>query len=126
MESCPYHRAARTDPSVPRLWGNEHLRPPPRFYIASGEWPDGRLDTEAPPEVRLARAVVLRLEQERGSRRLEYVAREAGVSVPTLRDLCNGTFWGDLDTIARLERFLEIRLWGDEHQKRSSFPPEAT
>ena len=110
-----------------RLWGNEHLCHPPRFSITSGEWPDGRLDTKAPPVARLARAVVLRLEQrleqEHGSRNLEYVARKANVSVLTLRDLCNGTFWGDLDTIARLERFLGIRLWGDEHQKRSSFPP---
>ena len=99
-----------------QLWGDEHLRPVPRTHINSGEWPDGQLSTEAPPEARLVQALVVRLQQACGSRNLKEVAKTAQVSVHTLGDLINGTFWGDLTTIARLERVVSTRLWGDEHR----------
>ena len=99
-----------------RLWDDEHFRPPPRSYIKSGEWPYGRLDKGAPPEARLAQAIGIRLQETAGRRGLKKVAELAGVSLLTVRDLCNGTFWGDLITIARLEAVLNKRLWGDEHR----------
>ena len=102
-----------------RLWGDEHLRPDPRSYINSGEWPDGQLRMYVPPEVDLLRALVLRLREECKNRNLKQVAETAKVSVHTLEDLIDGTYWGDLTTIARLERRLGTRLWGDEHRSSS-------
>ena len=99
-----------------RLWGDEHLRPPPRSYTNSGEWPNGKLSREAPAEADLLQALVLRLQGACGRRSLSDVAHKAKVSVHTIRDLINGTSWGDLTTIARLERFLGTRLWGEEHR----------
>ena len=101
-----------------RLWGDEHLPPAPRTYIKSGEWPYGLLDKDAPPEARLVQAVVLRLQEacaESDLEDLEDVAKKAEVSIQTLRDLTDGAVWGDLTTIARVERVLKTRLWGEEH-----------
>ena len=107
-----------------RLWGDEHHRPPPRYYITSGEWPDGRLHTKAPPEgpprsggrpktrTRM-REPPLGVYRPGSLRHYSHPAR------PMQRE-CSGV---TCTPSPRLERFLKARLWGDEHQKRRPFTP---
>ncbi len=46
---------------------------------------------------------------------LSDLARTAGISEGVLYKVLNGSTWGDVVTIARLERALGMALWGDEH-----------
>ncbi len=87
----------------------------PRAYMASGDWPDGQLAEDAPPEARLVAGLARRLREAVGDRSLRSVARDSGLSVGTLSNLAAGRSWGDLVTVARLERALSAELWGREH-----------
>ena len=69
----------------------------------------------APPEAHLARAMCLRLREAAASWVLSDLARTAGISEGVLYKVLNGSTWGDVVTIARLERALGMALWGDEH-----------
>ena len=88
----------------------------PRDYLAEGgSWPDGPLVEDAPAEALLARGVADRLRSaQRGS--IRSIAREAGISVQAVINIRDGTTWGDLPTIARLEIALDATLWGREHR----------
>ena len=99
------------------LWGDVHPGSSyPREYVAAGhDWPDGALTIDAPREAHLAQAVARRLKTACQKTPLETVADNARVSPRAVHDIYNGTNWGDLATIARLEHSLKARLWGDEH-----------
>ena len=84
---------------------------PPRSYIASGEWPVGKV--EGPAEARYAAEVAKRLATAIEGQSLLSVAREAGLDHTTVRALAEGVRWPDLITIARLEQSLGVRLWPD-------------
>ena len=87
----------------------------PNSYIAAGRWPGGPLRHNAPPEAHLARAMSLRLRTAAASWVLTELARTAGISEAVLYNVLNGSTWGDVVTVARLERALGMTLWGDEH-----------
>lgn len=87
----------------------------PRAYLAEGEWPSGQLVGDAPPEARLAAGLARRLKEAVGERSLRSVARDSGLSVGTVANVVAGRSWGDLVTVARLERALDVELWGREH-----------
>ena len=46
-----------------------------------------------------------------GDRTLRSVAREAGISHPTLHRLLRAQVMPDVQTIIRLERVLDVQLW---------------
>lgn len=90
----------------------------PVDYLANGElWPHGELVADAPPEARLALAVARRLEAQFVKRGLSLrdAERVTGASVSALSNILHGNSWGDLPTIARIERGLSVPLWGPEH-----------
>lgn len=89
----------------------------PRDYLAEGEsWPYGRLVRNAPPVARLARALARRLHKAKAGDSVRSVAKAAEVSPQAVLNLLNGTTWGDLPTIARIEAALDADLWGREHR----------
>ena len=92
----------------------EEPRPAPADQVPAGAWPDN-LPDDTPPQVQLAAAVAIRLDEAR--RPLSYQDTEGatGVSHQTIHNIVNGRTWPDLHTIALLENGLEARLWGDEH-----------
>lgn len=90
----------------------------PSDYLAEdGAWLDGDLVSNAPPEARLAQAVARRLEAQivRLGLSLRDAQHATGASVSALSNILHGHSWGDLPTIARIERGLDIALWGHEH-----------
>ncbi|WP_423916764.1 helix-turn-helix domain-containing protein [Candidatus Poriferisodalis sp.] len=90
----------------------------PSDYLAADEpWPRGGLVPDAPPEARLALAVARRLEAQitRRGLSLREAERATGASVSALSNILHGNSWGDLPTIARIERGLNVALWGHEH-----------
>ena len=96
----------------------EHV-PVPRDYLVGGaQWPDGLLRAVAPPEARLLKAIASRLKQAVGDKSLRDVANECGVAPQTVHNILAGTTWAHVLSIARLERGLNIGLWGQEHRKK--------
>jgi hypothetical protein len=91
-------------------------RRPPVEYLASGAWPNGQIHAKAPAETHLAQAMAGRLRIAIGERSVRQVAIEAELSPQTVANLVQGISWGDMVTIARLERVLGVTLWGDEHR----------
>ena len=92
----------------------------PRDYLADDEsWLDGALVPDAPPEARFAQALARRLEAQmvRDGLSLRDAERATGASVTALSNILHGNSWGDLPTIARIERGLDMSLWGGEHRQ---------
>ena len=90
----------------------------PSDYLADDEpWPHGGLVPNAPPEAHLALAVARRLEAQivRSGLSLRDAERATGASISALFNILHGRSWGDLPTLARIERGLRIDLWGREH-----------
>ena len=81
--------------------------PPCDYLSASGVWPDGPFVADTPREAFLAVGVTQRLRElcneqsERG--RVTAVAERANLSTQTVFNLLQGSTWGDLPTIYRLE-----------------------
>ena len=97
------------------------LEPNPRSYLADGaQWPGGPLLATSPPEALLARAISKRLHEALKGRTARQIAELAGLSHQTVINVLNGATWWDTITIARLERALNIDLWGEEHRKRQN------
>ena len=91
----------------------------PSDYLADNElWPHGSLVLDAPPEARLAFAVARRLQAHLADNGLSLRAASSasGASVSALSNILHGHSWGDLPTIARIERGLRVDLWGGEHR----------
>ena len=57
----------------------------------------------------------LRLRTAAASWVLSDLARTPRISEAVLYNVLNGSTWGDVVTVARLERALGMTLWGDEH-----------
>ena len=84
----------------------------PRDYLAPGEkWPTGELVGDADPEAHFAQGIAWRLRAFTEGEKMRSVAERANVSPQTLYNILNGTSWGDVVTIQRLEAALEQRLW---------------
>ena len=97
--------------------------PVPRDYlIDEAQWPDGRLRLHAPPEARLLKGIASRLQEAVGDKSLRDIAKECGVAPQTVLNILAGTTWAHALSVARLERGLNVRLWGEEHRKK----PERT
>jgi len=79
-------------------------------------WPTGGLRRSAPAEAHLAEAIAERLRAAIGECSVRQVAIEAELSPQTVANLVQGLSWGDMVTIARLERVLGVTLWGEEHR----------
>lgn len=86
---------------------------PPRSFLISGDWPEGKI--EGPIEVRYAQELAQRLRSAVGASSLREVARAARIDHTTISAIMAGQRWADLVTIARLEDALEVRLWPDMH-----------
>lgn len=73
-------------------------------------WPDS-LDVNA-PEHAMIQAMVINLRRERNRyRSVKGVAEQSGVAASTISDILNGNTWPSLETMARLEAGLGVRLW---------------
>ena len=92
------------------------LAPVPRDYLASGAWPEGQLKRGAPAEARLLAGIAQRLAEAMEGTTLRTVSKNADVSLGAISNLLNGKTWCDVVTVARLERALEVSLWGTEHR----------
>lgn len=94
----------------------EEQRPLPSTCLASGEWPDGPLKANAPPEAELIRQICQTLKRARDVQGISNrgLARLSGIGQPTLQDLLSGRTWGSLRTIAALEEALGVGLWPAE------------
>lgn len=90
----------------------------PCDYLASGKWPEGPLTNEAPPEAYLAQEISRKAILYLKGRPPKQIAEHVGVSFQTIYNLIEGKTWGSLTAIARLEHYLNRRLWGNEHRKR--------
>jgi hypothetical protein len=88
----------------------------PAEYLAAGQsWPTGRLRKDAPPEAALAAGIASRMVEAMGGLSIRELARRSDVSPQTVSNLLAGRSWGDLVTLARIERALGVSLWGVEH-----------
>lgn len=83
----------------------------PIDYLASGVWPTGSLEPNAPVAARYARHVSMTLAVRMETESVSDVARRAGIARSTLQRLLAGTSWGDVVTLAGLEDTLGVRLW---------------
>lgn len=73
-------------------------------------WPDS-LDVTL-PEHQMIQAMVINLRRERNRyRSVKGVAEQSGVAASTISDILNGNTWPSLETMARLEVGLGVRLW---------------
>lgn len=64
------------------------------------------------PEHQMIQAMVINLRRERNRyRSVKGVAEESGVAASTISDILNGNTWPSLETMARLEVGLGVRLW---------------
>ena len=98
-----------------RLWGDEHRSSRhPRDHLRDGEWPQGRLEESARPEVRLAQGLALRLHIVCSKSTPKAVARKAKISPIVVQSLLDGTAWATFNVIARLEETTGTTLWGRE------------
>ena len=96
----------------------------PRAHLRPGHaWPDGELERGAPPEARLVQQIVVRLEKvmsDNDDLAITEVAEISGVNKSSISVLLRGETWGTLPVIARLERILNVELWGKEHRTDST------
>lgn len=84
---------------------------PPRSFLVSGVWPDGKIEGPAPAHY--AATVARRLRDAVGERSLRTVAELADLDHTTLWAVLRGERWPDLVTISKLEAALDVRLWPD-------------
>lgn len=97
-------------------------RPQPKDCFTAN-WPLGDLLPDAPPAAAAARWLAVRLAEEmqkpkRRPRTARSVAAVAGIAPATVTGILNGERWCDIDTLARLERALNAKLWGNDHRKK--------
>lgn len=86
----------------------------PREYISRGQWPTGRLRTDAPASAAYGQEFVNRLLtalEAKGNPSLRSIEREARVSRRTIERVLAGEVLPDFGALARLEQWLEVDLW---------------
>lgn len=76
-----------------------------------GTWPDGRILAKAPVAARYAAHIARELRTQLDGRPASEIAAAAGLAKSTVYDLINGTTWGDMVSLAKLEQVLGARLW---------------
>lgn len=91
------------------------IRGVPRDFVASGEWPHGRLRKDAPVGVRYAAEITKNLEAAMEGRTKSGLAEEISMARSTLHDILTGRSWPDLSTLAKLEEALDTSLWPARH-----------
>lgn len=78
------------------------------------DWPEGTLKKGTPQTAHFIKAVAQRLKDklaEEDAPSAYALAEEAGISRQTITNILQGTTWGDLPTIYRLEVALQDHLW---------------
>ena len=107
-------------------------RESPKHWVR-GLWPNSPTWKKGtPPSAKLARGVAVRLRdaldyddrRAPGRTSARKAAEAAGLSTATVTSIIDGKSWPDIDTVARLERALDITLWGDEHRLSETGPEE--
>ena len=102
-------------------------RPQPKDCV-DGDWPLGELRAGTVPSAAAARQVAISLRRHmlQPSRPVPWTARSlakaAGVAPATVTNILNGVSWCDIDTLARLEQALGVKLWGDDHLTQANQP----
>ena len=75
-------------------------------------WPDS-LNVSA-PEHAMIQAMVINLRRQRNMfRTVKSMSERTGVPSSTISDVLGGNAWPSLETVARLEVGLGVRLWPD-------------
>ena len=87
----------------------QHVRP--SEWLTAGHWPQGRLASDAPYEVHVARAIAIELHTALEGRSTRALAADANLAHTTVYDLLAGRTYGDVITVARLEAALGSPLW---------------
>ena len=103
--------------------GGKRLPAPRDCLIEEQDWPGGRLRKDAPYEALLVQGISERLRICLKDRSIVAIADMCGLSRSTVYNILNGNTWCDVPSIARLERVLDVELWGIEHRTR---PDELT
>ena len=84
---------------------------PSAYVISRGTWPDSPLMEDAPPEAFVLQIISKRfcgIVEPRGEAK---VARKAGISRQTVRNILRGETWIDLPTLYRIEKGLGQKIW---------------
>ena len=93
-----------------------HLHSKPKDHLVSdAQWPRGKLKGGSPGEAKLMRELTIRLMEATKGMTLEQMEKKYGISKSTLSKIRRGEIWPTVATVARLEKMLSKRLWGDEH-----------
>ena len=71
-------------------------RPRPACYSATGTWPDGPLNPDAPPQARLAQGIAQRLQDRLQHMTVYRAAKRSGLSAQTIHNILKGRTWPDL------------------------------
>ena len=104
-----------------------NLKPRPRDHLAAdGTWPEGPLEDDAPDEAAFVMEIAYRLRTHCEGRSIRSVARATGLHPQTIINILNGTTWGGVPTIYRLEKSLKIRLWDRRHLPNPPPPRRGT
>ena len=128
---------------------NKPSRGAPLDHVEPKEaWPDGPFNSQPTKEVRLALGMAKRLQRELDRRKEEFrkeesrrkqpreeqshekdfeiaqLARDTGLSRQTIYNILDGRSWANAYTVARLERTLNVPLWGEEHMTRRRYPKQ--
>ena len=92
-----------------------HLKATPKAYlIDETTWPEGPLK-EPKPEVEFLMEIARRLKAQVDETSNRAVARAAGIDHQTVINIIRGNTWGEVPTIYRLEKGLQISLWPRTH-----------
>jgi len=76
--------------------------------LAPSPWPEV---PSGDPVGEVARRFAVNVRREVGMRSIRSVAEASGITHTTLLSVLAGQVWPDLETIAKLERGLNARLW---------------
>jgi len=87
---------------------------PPRDYVTTGAWPEGRVTRSAPVAVRYAQEITRRITAASAGWTQTALAEQAGLARSTLHDIVTGRTWPDVVTLAKLEAVLQVKLWPEE------------
>jgi len=91
------------------------LKATPKDYLVDETtWPEGPL-TEPKPEVEFLMEIARRLKSQVDETSHRAVARAAGIDHQTVINIIRGNTWGEVPTIYRLEKGLQISLWPRTH-----------